>query len=91
MTGALHIEEVSASDGLLMKWNCQSALDMSNGSFHLDGIIGVAGEDNPLSTGNNGTISRAKKDNYLQELKLKSGELVIINFVIYWLFIFQII
>ena len=24
---ALHIEEVSASDGLLTKWNCQSVLD----------------------------------------------------------------
>ena len=33
---ALHIEEVSASDGLLTKWNGQSALDKSNGFFHLD-------------------------------------------------------
>ena len=43
---ALHIEEVSASDGLLTEWNGQSALNKSNGSFHLDGIIGVEGEDN---------------------------------------------
>ena len=41
---ALQIEEVSASDGLLMKWNGQSGLNQSNGSFHLDGIIGVEGE-----------------------------------------------
>ena len=30
---ALHIEEVSASDGLLTKWNGQSVLNKSNGSF----------------------------------------------------------
>ena len=41
---ALHIERVSASDGLLTKWNCQSALDKSDGSFHLDRIIGVEGK-----------------------------------------------
>ena len=50
---ALHIEEVSESDGLLTKWNGQSVLNQSNGSLHLDGIIGVEGEDNPLLTGNN--------------------------------------
>ena len=72
---ALHKEEVSVSDGLLKKWNGQSALNKSNGSFHLDGIIGVEGEDNPLSTGNSGTISRVKKDDDLQELKSKSREL----------------
>ena len=55
---ALHLEEVSASDGLLTKWNGQSVLNQSKGSFHLDGIIGVEGEDNPLLTGNSGTISR---------------------------------
>ena len=71
----LHIEKVSASDGLLTKWNGQSAPDKSNGSFHPDRIIGVEGEDNPLSTGNSGTISRVKKDDDLQELKSKSGEL----------------
>ena len=49
---ALHIEEVSASDRLLTKWNGQSALDKSNGFFHLDGLIGVTGEANPLSTRN---------------------------------------
>ena len=42
---ASHIEKVSASDGLLTKWNGQSVLNQSNGSFHLDGIIGVEGED----------------------------------------------
>ena len=35
---ALHIEEVSASDGLLTKWNGQYALNKSNGSFRLDGV-----------------------------------------------------
>ena len=59
---ALHIEEVSASDKLLTKWIGQSALNRSNGSFHLDGIIGMEGEDNLLSTGNSGTISSVKKD-----------------------------
>ena len=72
---ALHIEEVSASDGLLTKWNGQSVLNKSNGSFHMDGIIEVEGEDNPLLTGNSGTISRVKKDDDIQELKSKSGEL----------------
>ena len=48
---------------------------MSNGSFHLDGIIGVEGEYNPLSTGNSGAISRVEKDEDIQELKSKSGEL----------------
>ena len=44
---ALHIEVVSAADGLLTNWNGQSVIEkMSNGSFHLDGIIGVEGEDN---------------------------------------------
>ena len=44
----LHIDEVSASDGLLTKWNGQSVLNKSNGSFYLDGIIGVKGEDKPI-------------------------------------------
>ena len=70
---ALHIEEVS--DGLLTKWNGQSVLNQSNGPFHLDGIIGVEGEDNPLLTGNSGTISRVEKDEDIQELKSKSGQL----------------
>ena len=72
---ALHIEEVSESDGLLTKWNGQSVLNQSNGSLHLDGIIGVEGEDNPLFTGNSGTISRVEKDEDIQELKSKSGQL----------------
>ena len=72
---ALHIEEVSASDGLLTKWNGQSVLNKSNGSFHLDGSIGLEGEDNPLLTGNSGIISRVEKDEDIQELKLKSGQL----------------
>ena len=72
---ALHIEEVSAADGLLTKWKGRSALENSNGSFYLDRIIGVDGEVNPLSTGNSGTISMVKKDDDLQELKSKSGEL----------------
>ena len=32
-------------------------------------------EDNPLSTGHSGSISRVKKHDDLQELKSKSGEL----------------
>ena len=48
---------------------------MPNGSFQLDGSIGLEGEDNPLSTRNSGTISRVKKEEDLQELKSKSGEL----------------
>ena len=48
---------------------------MSNGSFYLYGIIGVEGEDNPLLTGKSGVISSVKKDEDLQELKLKSGQL----------------
>ena len=72
---ALHIEEVYASDGLLTKWNGQSVLNKSNGSIHLDGIIEVEGEDNPLLNGNSGTISRVEKDNDIQELKSKSGQL----------------
>ena len=32
---SLHIYEVSASDGLLTKWNSQSVLNKSNGSLHL--------------------------------------------------------
>ena len=63
---ALHIEEVSESDGLLTKWNGQYVLNQSNGSLHLDGIIGVEGEDNPLLTGNSGTISRVEKDEDIQ-------------------------
>ena len=63
---ALHIEEVSVSDGLLTKWNGQSVLNQANGSLHLDGIIGVEGEDNPLLTGNSGTISRMEKDEDIQ-------------------------
>ena len=50
-------------------------LNQSNGSLHLDGIIGVDGEDNPLLTGNSGTISRVEKDEDIQELKSKSGQL----------------
>ena len=61
----LHIYGISASDGLLTKRNGKSALDKSNGSFYLDGIIRVEEEDNPLSTGNSGTISRVKKDDAL--------------------------
>ena len=72
---ALHIEEVCASDGLLTKWNGQSVLNKSNGSFHLDKIIGVEGEVNPLLPGNSRTISRVKKDDDIHELKSKSGEL----------------
>ena len=70
---ALHIEEVS--DGLLTKWNGQSVLNQSNGPFHLDGIIGVEGEDNSLLTGNSGTISRVEKDEDIQELESKSVRL----------------
>ena len=58
MVVALHIEEVYESYGLLTKWKGQSVLNQSTGSLHLDGIIGVDGEDNPLLTGNSGTISR---------------------------------
>ena len=72
---ALHIEEVVASDGLLTKWNGQCVQNQSNGSFHLDGIIGVEGEDNPLLTGNSGTIPKVEKDEDIQELKSKSGQL----------------
>ena len=72
---ALHIEELSKSDGLLTKWNGQSVLNQSNSSLHLDGIIGVEGEDDPLLTGNSGTISRVQKDEDIQELKSKSGQL----------------
>ena len=72
---ALPIEEVSESDGLLTKWNGQSVLNQSNSSLHLDGIIGVEGEDDPLLTGNSGTISRVEKDEDIQELKSKSGQL----------------
>ena len=49
--------------------------NQSNGSLHLDGIIGVEGEDDPLLTGNSGTISRVEKDEDIQELKSKSGQL----------------
>ena len=72
---ALHIEEVSESDGLLTKWNGQSVLNQSNSSLHLDGIIGVERQDDPLLTGNSGTISRVEKDEDIQELKSKSGQL----------------
>ena len=72
---ALHIKDVSESDGLLTNWNGQSVLKQSNSSLHLDGIIGVEGEDNPLLTGNSGTISRVVKDEDIQELKSKSGQL----------------
>ena len=50
-------------------------LSHSNSSLHLDGIIGVEREDNPLLTGNSGTISRVGKDEDIQELKSKSGQL----------------
>ena len=72
---ALYIEGVSESDGLLTKWNGQSVLNQSNSSLHMDGIIGVEGEDNPLLTGNSGTISRVEKDEDMQVLKSKSGQL----------------
>ena len=72
---SLHIEGVSESDGLLTKWNGQSVINQSNSALHLDGIIGVEGEDNPLLTGNSGTISRVEKDEDIQELKSKSGQL----------------
>ena len=58
-----------------MKWNGQLVINQSNSSLHLDGIIGVEGEDNPLLTGNSGTISRVEKDEDIQELKSKSGQL----------------
>ena len=72
---ALHIEEVSESDRRLTKWNGQSVINQSNGSLHLDDIIGAEEEDNPLLTGNSGTISRVEKDEDIQELKSKSGQL----------------
>ena len=72
---ALHIEEVSESDGLLTNCNGQSVLNQSNGSLHLDGIIGMEGEDNPLLTGNSGTISMVEKNEDILELKSKSGQL----------------
>ena len=72
---ALHIEEVSESDGLLTKWNGQSVQNQSNSSLHLDGIIGVEGEDDPSLTGNSGTISRVEKDEDIQDFKSKSGQL----------------
>ena len=50
-------------------------LNQLNGSLHLDGIIGVEGEDNPWLTGNSGTMSRVEKDEDIQELKSKSGQL----------------
>ena len=50
-------------------------LNQSNSSLHLDGIIGVEREDDPLLTGNSGTISRVEKDEDIQELKSKSGQL----------------
>ena len=88
---ALHIEEVSESDGLLTKWNGQYVLNQPNGSLHLDGIIGVEGEDNPLLTGNSGTISRVKKDEDLQELKSASGQLDSNKFCDILIVVFQII
>ena len=50
-------------------------LNLSNSSLHLEGIIGVEGEDDPLLTGNSGTISRVEKDEDFQEMKSKSGQL----------------
>ena len=35
----------------------------------------MEGEDNPLLTWNSGTISRVEKDEDIQELKSKSGQL----------------
>ena len=35
----------------------------------------MEGEDNPLLTGNSGTILRVEKDEEIQELKSKSGQL----------------
>ena len=55
-------------------------LNQSNGSLHLDGIIGVTGEDNQLLTGNSGTISRVEKDEDIQDLKSNSGQLDSIKF-----------
>ena len=72
---SIDIEEVSESDGLLTKWNGQSVLNQSYGFFHLDGIIGVEGEDNPLLTGISGTILTVEKDEDIPELKSKSGQL----------------
>ena len=72
---ALDIEEVSESDELLTKWNGQSMRNQSNGSLHLDGIIGVEGEDTSLLTRNSGTISRVEKDEDIQELNSKLGQL----------------
>ena len=41
---ALHTEEIFAADGLLTNCNGRSAIKkMSNGSFHLVGIIGLGG------------------------------------------------
>ena len=71
---ALHIEGESESDGLLTKWNGQAVLNQSNSSLHLDGIIGVEGEDNQLLTGNSGTISWVEKDEDIHKLKSKSGQ-----------------
>ena len=50
-------------------------LNQTNGSLHLDKIIGVEGEDNLLLTGNGGTISRVEKDEDIQELKSKLGQM----------------
>ena len=50
-------------------------LNQSNGSLHLVGIIRVEGEDNPMLTGNSGSISRVEKDEDIQEWKSKSGQL----------------
>ena len=47
----LHIEKVSASDGLLTKWNGKYALDKSNGYYHLDGIIGPQNAQNTMIYG----------------------------------------
>ena len=50
-------------------------LNPSYGPFHLDGIIGMEGEDNPLLPGNSGTTPREEKDKDIQELKSKLGQL----------------
>ena len=46
----------------------------------------MEGEDNPLLTGNIGTISRVEKDEDIQELKSKSGQLDSNKFRNIWIF-----
>ena len=73
---ALHIEYVFAEDGLLKNGIGRSAIEnMLNCYFHLEAIIGLGREDNPLPTRNSGTISKVKRDENFQEMTSKSGEL----------------